>query len=158
MQDSAAVEAFWSRCRDEIDGLPVEVPEAWPFGATPEHADGLLALVLDGVKTATASSLWDVEALGEELPAAGTHSIILDGSGAPRALLETMSVEIVPFDEVGAEHARAEGEGDRTLAYWREVHEHFWRTYAENPKGFDPKMPVVCESFRLLRAESADAV
>lgn len=155
MQTNAAVEAFWNRCRSEIDGLPSEAPEVWAFGATPEHADQLLALVLDGVKTATASSLWDIAAAGEALPAVGALGIVLDGGGVPRGLIETTRVEVVPFDEVGPGHARAEGEGDRSLAHWREVHEHFWRTYAESQKGFDPRMPVVCEAFRLLRSEPA---
>lgn len=33
----------------------------------------------------------------------------------------------------------------------------FWREYSENPRGFEPDMPVVCERFRLLRAERAGA-
>lgn len=36
------------------------------IGGTPEQADRLLALVLDGTKTATASALWDYEAGGED--------------------------------------------------------------------------------------------
>nr|WP_309491663.1 ASCH domain-containing protein [Microbacterium sp. Se5.02b] len=42
------------------------------------------------------------------------------------------------------------GEGDRTLSHWREVHERYWREHSENPRGFEPDMPVVCERFRLL--------
>lgn len=29
---------------------------------------------------------------------------------------------LVPFDQVSERHAWLEGEGDRSLAYWREVH------------------------------------
>ena len=43
-------------------------PPAWAFGATPEQADELLALLLSGIKTATAGALWDYEAEGEALP------------------------------------------------------------------------------------------
>ena len=46
-------------------------PAAWSFGATPEQADELLDLVLDGTKTATASALWDYDADDEPLPEAG---------------------------------------------------------------------------------------
>ena len=49
----------------------------------PEQADALLALVLDGTKTATAGALWDYEALEEEVPAPGDLAIILDGAAAP---------------------------------------------------------------------------
>ncbi|HEY4613876.1 MAG TPA: ASCH domain-containing protein [Citricoccus sp.] len=146
--------AFWAWSRAEHPGLPVEVPEAWAFGATPEHADGLLELVLDGTKTATSSALWDHEATGEPVPRPGDLSIILDGAGRPRAVLETTAVEILPFGEVSEEHARAEGEGERTLAAWRAIHERYWRRHAQNPRGFDPAMPVVCERFRLLHADT----
>lgn len=107
--------------------LPETPPEAWAFGATPEHADELLALVLAEIKVGTASSLWDYEESGDPLPVVGELSIILDGSGAPRAVIETTAIDIVPFDEVDEAHAYAEGEDDRTLAQWREVHERYWR-------------------------------
>lgn len=146
--DDAALHQFWAEARTARPELPAQLPEAWAFGATPEHADGLLRLVLDGVKTGTASSLLDYEADGDPLPEVGELSIILDGSGAPRAVLETTEVVTVPFDQVTAEHARAEGEGDRTLAAWRQIHERFWTEHSDG--GFAPDMPVVCERFRLI--------
>ena len=56
------------------------------------------------------------------------------------------------FDEVSAEHARREGEGDLSLAYWREVHQRFFTEYAEHDRGFSPTMPVVLQSFEVLFA------
>ncbi|MFW2512503.1 ASCH domain-containing protein [Demequina sp. SO4-13] len=155
--EPSALAAFWNDCRELMPHLPEALPEAWAFGATPAHADSLLALVLDGAKTGTASSLWDYEPSGEPLPQEGELSIILDGAGIPRALIETTKIRIVPFDQVDADHARAEGEGDRTLAYWRAVHERYWREHSENPRGFEPDMPVVCERFRLLAPEPGTA-
>lgn len=149
MNPNQRVQKFWDQCRKALPGLPETLPEAWAFGATAEHADGLLRLVLDGIKTATASPLWDYEHSGQNIPTAGECSIILDGRGEPRALLETTCVQIVPFHEVSKEHAYAEGEGDRTLASWREIHERFWRSYSENPRGYESEMPVVCERFRV---------
>lgn len=146
----AALHEFWAEARAAHPELPDELPEAWAFGATPEHADGLLRLVLDGVKTGTASSLWDYEEDSEPIPAVGELSIILDGAGAPRAVLETTEVVTVPFDEVTAEHARSEGEGDLSLESWREIHERFWSEHSA--RGFAPDMPVVCERFRLVHA------
>jgi uncharacterized protein YhfF len=151
----SAIRSFWERARTALPSLPATVPQAWAFGATPEHADGLLELVLDRTKTGTASSLWDHEATGEPVPQPGELSIILDGEGRPRAVLETTGVSIVPFDEVDEDHARSEGEGDRTLGAWREIHERYWRDHSEDPRGFEPTMPVVCERFRLLHAEPA---
>ncbi|GAA2021751.1 ASCH domain-containing protein [Pseudokineococcus marinus] len=126
-------------------------PPAWAFGADPQQADELLALVLEGTKTATASARWEYEAEGEELPRPGELSIVLDGAGHPRALVRTTSVDVVPFRDVTAEHAHAEGEGDRSLAHWRAVHERFFSaTLAEVGRGFDDGLLVVCERLQLL--------
>lgn len=155
-----AVSAFWADARrrarlSQIPGyfgpnaLESLQPPAWSFGATPEQADELLALVLDGTKTATASALWDYEAEGEEPPSAGVLGIVLDGSGRPRALIVTTAVEVVPFDQVSEEHAYLEGEGDRSLAHWREVHERFFTEHARHGRGFSPDMPVVLERFEV---------
>jgi uncharacterized protein YhfF len=161
--DEAEVERFWTlaRSRARITSMPgyfgpttleVVTPPAWSFGATPEQADGLLALVLDGTKTATASALWEFESEGEALPEPGTLSIVLDGAGHPRALIETTEVVVVPFDEVDEEHAFLEGEGDRSLGHWREVHERFFTDHADHGRGFATDLPVVLERFRVLYA------
>ena len=155
--DPDAIATFWASCRAVVGGLPEAVPEAWAFGAGADQADRLLDLVLRGTKTATASSLWDYEADGETPPAEGEYSIVLDGRGVPRAVIQTLSVSIVPFDHVTAAHARAEGEGDLSLAGWRAAHERFWRAHATSTRGFDRGMPVVCEGFRLVHGIPVDA-
>lgn len=159
--DDARIEAFWNLARfhARLNSVPsyfgpttleVVPPPAWSFGGDAEHADELLSLVLEGRKTATASALWDYEAEGEDLPQPGTLGIVLDGSGRPHALVETTEVRVVPFDEVDAEHAHDEGENDRTLASWREIHERFFSQWASHDRGFEPDMPVVLERFRVL--------
>ena len=153
----ASVAAFWEERRAEDATLPPQVPEAWPFGATPAHADELLALVLTGIKTGTASTVWEYEDGDEPMPQVGELSIILDGSGEPRALIRTTALEIVPFDRVSADHAHSEGEGERTLASWREAHERYWRRYSASPRGFAPDMPILCERFELLWPRPASA-
>lgn len=159
------IDAFWERAQRhaELGGVPAYMgveplavlrPPAWAFGATPQQADELLELVMAGTKTATASTLWDYEAEGEDLPTVGTLGIVLDGSGQPRALVVTSGVRTVPFDEVDEEHAHAEGEGDRSLAYWRRVHEEFFTEHASHDRGFSPDMPVVLERIEVLYSES----
>lgn len=155
------VEVFWedARIKAKLNRFAVYVgptvtdtmpPPAWQFGATAEQADELLALVLSGSKRASASALWDFEAEDEDLPVVGALSIVLDGRGHPRALLATTAVEVVPFDQVDAEHARAEGEGDGSLAHWRAVHREFFTAHAAHDRGFAPDMPVVLERFEVL--------
>jgi uncharacterized protein YhfF len=144
------LEIFWTVARSRFPSLPRQRPEALAFGATTEQADELLVLVQSGTKTGTASALWDIEDDGDSLPEVGELSIILDGRGLPRAILETTAVDIVGFDQVAAEHAHAEGEGDRTVEAWRTIHERFWREHGR--RGFADDMPVVCERFRLVFA------
>jgi uncharacterized protein YhfF len=50
------------------------------------------------------------------------------------------------FDEVDAAFAHDEGEGDRSLAYWRQAHEVYFRRLG----CFAPDMLLYCERFRLL--------
>lgn len=145
---------FWSEVKSQL-GLPNSetevVPEAWPFGSVdnPELADQLLALVLNGTKTGTASALWCYE-VGEPTPYVGELSIILDGVGVPKAVIRTSKIDVVPFDEVTEEHAFSEGEGDRTLSTWRHDHEAFFKGELPKEKSFTPTMPVICERFELL--------
>lgn len=103
--------------------------------------------MLSGDKTATSSSHWEYD---EEtpVPVVGELSIILDGDGHPRALIRTTSVEIVPFDQVDADFAAAEGEDDRSLESWRAGHrDYFTRVLVGHE--FHEDMPVVCERFEL---------
>ena len=157
--ERSAVEAFWelARFHARLNSAPtyfgpttleVVPPPAWAFGSSAEEADELLQLVLDGAKTATASALWDYEAEGETLPEVGSLSILLDGRGHPRALISTTDVEVLPFDEVDEEHARLEGEGDRSLGHWRAAHERFFRE--TSGRGFESDMPVVLERFEVV--------
>lgn len=159
--NTEAIETFWRLARRtaRIGNLPgyfgpstleVVTPLTWSFGADPEQADRLLQLVLDGTKTATSSAREDYEPGGEPLPEPGTMGIVLDGAGWPRALIVITSVSVVAFDQVDEQHARAEGEGDRTLAHWRSDHEAFFRVHDPYGRGFRSDMPVVLECFRVL--------
>jgi uncharacterized protein YhfF len=125
--------------------------EAWSFGDGPEMADRLGGLVLAGRKTATCSALWELEAEGEPVARPGEKSIILDGRGEPLCVIETTEVEVRRFDEVDEAFAREEGEGDLSLAYWREAHRRFFAgTLPEIGHRFSNDMPLVCERFRVI--------
>ena len=159
--DDSEIDRFWQVARVKgrrttLGGVLGETPAsavappAWAFGDNPQLADELLALVLEGTKTATADLVWSYEANGEPVPAVGDLSIVLDGSGRPRALVRTTKVDVVPFSAVTAEHARLEGEGDRTLATWRSDHEAYFRRTMPAGHSFDEDAPVVCEQFKVL--------
>ena len=122
--------------------------EAWAFGDDP---DTLAELVRTGVKTATASAhpLYELE--GEELPLAGEYSVILDSREEAVCIIRTTKVFVTPYREVTAEQAWKEGEGDRSLSYWREVHEAFFiKEMEEAGLTFTEEMGVVCEEFEVV--------
>lgn len=146
-----ALAAFWDDARRALD-LPATaaIPAAWGFGDSPQMADRLLALVIEGTKTATAGALWEYEAEDEPVPEPGQLSIVLDGAGRPQCVIETTEVRVMPMSQVDSKFAHDEGEGDRTLEWWREAHERFFRrTLDAIGREFTPDMPVVLERFEL---------
>src|SRR4051794_9184252 len=84
-------------------------------GGSPSAADSGAAAILDGTKTATSSARWDWP--DGRVPFPGALSVLLDGRGRARAVVETERVEAVPFGSVDEDFARAYGEGDRTLGW-----------------------------------------
>ena len=148
------IEAYW---RSYLNTLPEElqvreehyVAEGW--GDSPRMADELGALIADGTKTATCSALWEYEAEGEPLPETGVKTIVLDGNDDPLCIVETTEVEVRPYDDVDARFAYDEGEGNRSLEYWREAHWRFFsRTLPNVGKEPAMDMPLVCERFRVI--------
>ena len=142
-----AVDAFW---RAFADATGVEAPyEAWAFGGddTPALATELALLVRDGPKRATTGLLSEFEARGEPVPRVGAYSLVLDGVGEPVCIIRTTRVDTTPFGEVDEEFAWAEGEGDRSLAYWREAHISFFA--GEGTPVADDDL-VVLERFELV--------
>ena len=111
------------------------------FGDSPALADQLVELVIKGVKTATCGT--------EDEPntsAPGERWIVLDGRGTPRCVIESTEVTYRCFNEVDASFARDEGEGDRSLAYWRDAH----RAYFGRLGRFSEDMMLMCERFCLV--------
>ena len=122
--------------------------EAWQFGDDP---DALAQLVLSGKKTATASAYPLYQLENEPLPKPGEYSVILDSGDEAVCIIRNVRVTVVPYREVAAEHAFKEGEGDRSLTYWRQVHEAFFtRELTGAGLTFDESMPVVCETFEVV--------
>lgn len=116
--------------------------ETFSFGDSPELAQELAELVVAGRKRATC---WPVSE--GELTHVGKRMVVLDGRGKPVAVIETVELTQKRYDQVDAQFAHDEGEGDRTLAYWREAH----RNYFTRLKTFAPDMLLWCERFRVVR-------
>ena len=132
-----------------LSALLTKYPGAtsFKFGDSDAMNAELIALVLVGKKTATCGSFIDYEVEGEELPVVGRCDIVLNSDDTPAAVIETMSVEIMPFDQITEDFALAEGENE-TYAGWRRDHIAFF----ERNGGWQADMLIVCERFRVAES------
>lgn len=122
------------------------------YGDSKVKSDQLVRLICGGSKRATSSLYWAYEHDGEELSKPGDVEIVIDYDGSPAAFIRFTDVGVVPFGEVSAEFAAAEGEGDGSLEGWRREH---WDFFSRECNGIgrtpDETMPVVCCNFELVR-------
>jgi uncharacterized protein YhfF len=114
---------------------------SFAFGDGPELADELLDLVMKGIKTATCST---EDEPNTSMP--GERWIVLDGRGEPRCVIESTEVSYRRYIDIDAAFAYEEGEGDRSLTYWRAAH----RRYFGRQGKFSEDMMLMCERFRLV--------
>ncbi|WP_035054891.1 ASCH domain-containing protein [Carnobacterium pleistocenium] len=122
--------------------------QAWSYGVEP---DELARLTFEKVKTTTASAFEEYALENEALPKEGELNIILDANEEAVCVTKTIRVSVVSFLEVSEEHAYKEGEGDRSLHYWREVHNAFFKdSYTRKGLTFHDNIPVVCEEFEVI--------
>lgn len=122
--------------------------EAWAFGGAP---DKLARLVVSRIKTATCSSLELMRYEGEPMPKIGDYSVILNSEGDAVCIIRTTRVYVETFERVAEEHAFKEGEGDRSLDYWRRIHmEFFTEELGAIGLTFDASSELVCEEFQVI--------
>ena len=150
MSDDATIRMFWQTYLDTLpDNHPHRfqaIPEAWSFGDSPEIADKLGRSVLQGIKTATCCRY-----LGENLVEEAGPSIIVDGKGQPLCVVQTTEITVRRYKDVDAQFASDEGEGDRSLNYWRKAHWNFFtREGAREGYEVSENMLLDCERFRVL--------
>ncbi len=128
------VKTFWERF-SAATGITADY-DAWAFGDedSPDLADELAWLVLHGPKRATTCLYEDAVADGD-MPTPGAYSVVLDGSGGPVCVIRTTEVDIRPFGEVDDAYAWDEGEGDRSLAFWRQAHIDFFAQNGHSDRG-----------------------
>jgi uncharacterized protein YhfF len=146
--------AFW---KQYLDTLPADHPHhritcgAWGFGDSPQLMDELGQLVVDGIKMATASLVKEHESRNEPVPPVGDVNIILNGSDEPICIIQTTEITVKPLNQVDERFAYDEGEGDRSLQYWQEAHERFFRRVCSKEGWeFSDELLVVFERFKVI--------
>lgn len=140
-------EEMW-KLFSERNGIKNKEYEAWAFG---DDSDKLADLTVKGIKTATCSAYCWYENGEEELPKVGEYSVILNSKDDAVCVIKTNKVYIERFKNISSEHAYKEGEGDRSLEYWRQVHRDFFaKELIEIRKNFSEDMELVCEEFEVV--------
>ena len=120
--------------------------EVWKFGTDKTESDYLFNLVKQGIKTATSYLYTD-----ENYVTPNKFSILCNWDGNEEIKLETINFYIVPFKDVTELHAYKEGEGDRTLNFWRKIHKDFFvKRLMLQGRTFSEDVLVVCEEFKML--------
>ena len=146
------IRPFWKKFEEAISrDASSRFYEAFHCDDNEVDANELGDLILQGAKRAGASLLWFYDANNKPIPKVEDLSVVTNWQKEPLCVIETTQVDIVPYEEVDEAFAAAEGEGDGSLRYWREVHWLYFSRECER-LGKEPSlsMPVICERFRLI--------
>ncbi|MBM7035058.1 ASCH domain-containing protein [Vibrio ulleungensis] len=140
-----------------LSSLPLDVAKQYTsfsadyFCADEHNANVCADLVVQGDKQATCSLEYWYSQKGELRPAVGHLQVVTRWDGEPVCIIETMSVSESRFCDVDEAFAAAEGEGDKSLAWWREAH---WRFFSDECRELDIKpaetMLLLLERFKVV--------
>ncbi|MDA3809538.1 MAG: ASCH domain-containing protein [Spirochaetaceae bacterium] len=145
------VETYWENFIEKNPEYHDRKYTAWHFCDNKEDADHLAVLVINGTKQATASleKIYDFDP--DPRPEVGDISLIINWEKEPKCIIETTKIHKYIFRDVPAGFAAIEGEGDKSLAYWKEVHaEAFSRDADEYGFEFNEDLIDICEEFKVI--------
>ncbi len=150
--ENASARNLWGDFLDaHLEFASEDAPKVIHFSDNEKDADTCADLVCKEIKRATSHSLKGIQLRNEKLPKIGDFYVVTDWNGNAKCIIRTTSVKLVPYFAIREEHARLEGVGDKSLAYWQKVHwEHFTRELAKFDKTPKESMIVVFETFEML--------
>jgi len=150
--ENASARALWGDYLDKhLEHAFVEAPQVVHFCDNGKDANECAELVKKGIKKATSHSLLGLQYRKEPLPKIGDFMVVTDWEGAAQCLVRTTKVHFKPFFSIDEAYARLEGEGDKSLAYWKQVHWDYYTRELE-PFGRVPResMIIVCQEFEMV--------
>jgi len=150
--DNASARNLWGDYLDKhLEDAFHEAPKTIHFCDNEEDANTCVRLVKQGVKKATADSLLGLQYREERLPKIGDYYVVTDWEGEAQCIIKTTKVRLKPYFSIDEEFARLEGEGDKSLEYWKKVHWDYYTRELE-PYGRVPRdsMIIVCQEFEKI--------
>ena len=150
--ENASARNLWGDFLDKhLEFASEDAPKVIHFCDNEKDANTCVNLVCKDVKRATSHSLLGLQLRHEELPRIGDFAIVTDWSGKAKCVIRTTSVRLIPFFSVREEHARLEGEGDKSLEHWKKAHwDYYTRELGEFGRTPLESMIVVFEEFETL--------
>lgn len=146
-----SLDEYWNQFLSEK-----KLPDSTPFGGELTYADeeqdfaSILALILCGKKTANFSALAGYHIDNEPLPHKSEYYVLNNWKGEHVAVIKTVNVQILPFEEITWEMAQKEG-ADEDLYSFRQRYTEFFREDSDIVGyDFSPTMPVVFEEFEVV--------
>ncbi len=151
MSKTDLTEKFWFEfCAQNPEISRYEPYQVWFFHHQRESSKNLAELVVARKKQATASLMESETDVGDG-GIVGGYSVVTDFDGNPQCIIQTTEVRALSFRDVDTQFAFDEGEGDRTLEYWRDAHRKFFtECCAELKIEFNESMAVCCKRFKTL--------
>lgn len=147
----SSVTEMWERFIESSPEYSETKYRAWYFCDNERCANELAALVSIGIKRATTSLMLWYENGNEVMPEVNDVNIVTDWNGVAQCIIKTKKVLVLPFKNVYCEMAFTEGEGDKSLDYWKKAHVSFFERELENEKiKFSGDTEVVFEEFEMI--------
>ncbi|MCF7505099.1 ASCH domain-containing protein [Vibrio sp. L3-7] len=140
-----------------LNSLPTELAKQYTsfsadyYCADEYNANLCAQLILNGEKRASCGLEYWYTHEGETRPIIGHLQVVTDWNGKPICIVEITSVSSCPYNEVTAEFAAAEGEGDKSLEWWKKAHWNFFSRECEELKITPSEdMMLMLEHFKVV--------
>ena len=147
--DNASARNMWGDYLDNhLEDAFAEAPKTVHFCDNEKDADECAKLVKKGIKRTTSHSLLGLQYRKEPLPKVGDFKVVTNWEGKAQCIVRTTAVKFKPFFSIDEVYAKLEGEGDKSLEYWKKTHwEYFERELEPFSRVPRESMIIVCEEF-----------
>ncbi len=151
MDNHSANNMWGDYLKNHLEDVFHDAPKTIHFCDNEKDANECSKLVLSGIKKATTDSLLGIQHRNERLPKIGDFIVVTDWEGEAQCIIEITKVTLKPFFSINEAYAQKEGEGDKSLDYWKKTH---WDYYKRELEVFDREpresMIVVCQEFEVV--------
>lgn len=150
--ENASARNMWGDYLDKhLEDAFHEAPQVIHFCDNQQDADLCADLVKKGIKKATTDSLLGFQYRNEPLPRIGDFKVVTNWKGEAQCIIKLTSVKLKPYFSIDAAYVQLEGEGDKSLDYWKKVHWDYYTRELE-PYGRVPResMILVCQEFERI--------